>query len=218
MKDGLDVSLLESQAKIVKGLAKVAIFSSVTSVIVLVHGFIIPDPVIFLSIVLIPIAFVMAENLIDNMYQKKIEYLLNDLQLREFSDKEIMDNSSDKKTSNYPNSEYLRVRGGDEKGPAFGKSDKNFSTHGKRIDAMTNRDYDDIESISTDTENMIRDADNIQSEVSAKQWQQSESMDSDLIEAGVENLGDLIKTGWFEKNKQDDAVKQLYENNEGNQI
>ncbi len=218
MKDGLDVSLLESQAKIVKGLAKVAIFSSVTSVIVLVHGFIIPDPVIFLSIVLIPIAFVMADNLIDNMYQKKIEYLLNDLQLREFSDKEIMDNSSDKKTSNYPNSEYLRVRGGDEKGPAFGKSDKNFSTHGKRIDAMTNRDYDDIESISTDTENMIRDADNIQSEVSAKQWQQSESMDSDLIEAGVENLGDLIKTGWFEKNKQDDAVKQLYENNEGNQI
>lgn len=218
MKDGLDVSLLESQAKIVKGLAKVAIFSSLTSVIVLVHGFIIPDPVIFLSIVLIPIAIVMADNSIENMYQKKIEYLLNDLQAREFSDKEIMDNSSDKKTSNYPNSEYLRVRGGDEKGPAFGKSDKNFSTHGKRIDAMTNRDYDDIESISTDTENMIRDADNIQSEISAKQWQQSESMDSDLIEAGVDNLGDLIKTGWFEKNKRDGAVKQLYENNEGNQI
>ena len=218
MKDGLDVSLLESQAKIVKGLAKVAIFSSATSVIVLVHGFIIPDPVIFLSIVLIPIAIVIADNTIENMYQKKIEYLLNDLQAREFSDKEIMDNSSDKKTSNYPNSEYLRVRGGDEKGPAFGKSDKNFSTHGKRIDAMTNRDYDDIESISTDTENMIRDADNIQSEISAKQWQQSESMDSDLIEAGVDNLGDLIKTGWFEKNKRDGAVKQLYENNEGNQI
>lgn len=218
MKDGLDVSLLESQAKIVKGLAKVAIFSSVTSVIVLVHGFIIPDPVIFLSIVLIPIAIVMADNSIENMYQKKIEYLLNDLQAREFSDKEIMDNSSDKKASNYPNSEYLRVRGGDEKGPAFGKSDKNFSTHGKRIDAMTNRDYDDIESISTDTENMIRDADNIQSEISAKQWQQSESMDSDLIEAGVENLGDLIKTGWFEKNKQDDAVKRLHDKYEGNQI
>ena len=218
MKDGLDVSLLESQAKIVKGLAKVAIFSSVTSVIVLVHGFIIPDPVIFLSIVLIPITIVIADNTIENMYQKKIEYLLNDLQAREFSDKEIMDNSIDKKASNYPNSEYLRVRGGDEKGPAFGKSDKNFSTHRKRIDAMTNRDYDDIESISTDTENMIRDADNIQSEISAKQWQQSESMDSDLIEAGVENLGDLIKTGWFEKNKRDDAVKQLYENNEGNQI
>lgn len=218
MKDGLDVSLLESQAKIVKGLAKVAIFSSLTSVIVLVHGFIIPDPVIFLSIVLIPIAIVMADNSIENMYQKKIEYLLNDLQAKEFSDKEIMDNSSDKKASNYPNSEYLRVRGGDEKGPAFGKSDKNFSTHGKRIDAMTNRDYDDIESISTDTENMIRDADNIQSEISAKQWQQSESMDSDLIEAGVDNLGDLIKTGWFEKNKRDGAVKQLYENNEGNQI
>ena len=218
MKDGLDVSLLESQAKIVKGLAKVAIFSSVTSVIVLVHGLIIPDPVIFLSIVLIPIAIVMSDNTIENMYQKRIEYLLNDLQSREFSDKEMIDTSGDKEGSNYPNSEYLRVRGGDEKGPAFGKSDKNFSTHGKRIDAMANLDYDDIESVSTDTENMIRDADNIQSEISAKQWQQSESMDNDLIEAGVEKLGDLIKAGWFEKNKQDGAVEQLYENYEGNQI
>jgi hypothetical protein len=43
-------------------------------------------------------------------------------------------------------------------------------------------------------------------------------MDKDLIEAGVNNLGDLIKTGWFEKNKQDDAVERLYEKSEGNQI
>ena len=112
MKDGLDVSLLESQAQIVKGLAKVAIFSSVTSVIVLVYGFIIPDPVIFLSIVLIPIAIVMADNLIESTYQKKIEYMLNDLQSREFSDREIINNIGDKKASNYPNSAYIRVRGG----------------------------------------------------------------------------------------------------------
>ena len=72
MKDALDVSLLESQAKIVKGLAKVAIFSSVTSVIVLVYGFIIPDPVIFLSIVLIPIAIVIADNTIILMFFQPI--------------------------------------------------------------------------------------------------------------------------------------------------
>ena len=40
--------------------------------------------------------------------------------------------------------------------------------------------------------------------------------DSDLIEAGVDNLGDLIKPAGLKK--RDGAVKQLYENNEGNQI
>jgi hypothetical protein len=65
---------------------------------------------------------------------------------------------------------------------------------------------------------MIRVADEIQSEIAAEQWSKSESMDKDLIEAGVNNLVDLIKTGWFEKNKQDDAVERLYEKSEGNQI
>ena len=151
------------------------------------------------------------------MYQRKTEFLLNDLQSEEFIDN-ISSSSSDSKQSNYPNSEYLRIRGSDEKGPAFGKDNKNFSTHGKRIDAMANRDYDDIESTSTNAEKMIRLADEVQSDISSKQWEKSESMDNDLIEAGVDNLGDLLKTGWFEKNKQDGAVKRLYEKKEGNQI
>jgi len=83
---------------------------------------------------------------------------------------------------------------------------------------MENRDFDDVETISTDNENMVRVANEIQSEIAAEQWAKSESMDKDLIEAGVENLGDLIKTGWFEKNKQDGAVKRLYDKYEGNQI
>ena len=61
-------------------------------------------------------------------------------------------------------------------------------------------------------------ADEVQADISSKQWEKSESMDSDLIEAGVDNLGELLKTGWFDKNKQDGAVKRLYENKEGNQI
>ena len=218
MNHGLDISQLESQEKIVKSLAKIAIFSSTTSVIVLLYGFIIPDPVIFLSIVLIPIAIVIANNSIERMYQQKTEFLLNDLQSEEFIDNISSSRSTDSKHSNYPNSEYLRIRGSDEKGPAFGKDNKNFSTHGKRIDAMANRDYDDIESTSTNAEKMIRLADEVQSDISSKQWEKSESMDNDLIEAGVDNLGDLLKTGWFEKNKQDGAVKRLYEKKEGNQI
>ena len=218
MNHGLDISQLESQEKIVKSLAKIAIFSSTTSVIVLLYGFVIPDPVIFLSIVLIPIALVIANNSIERMYQRKTEFLLNDLQSEEFIDNISSSRSTDSKQSNYPNSEYLRIRGSDEKGPAFGKDNKNFSTHGKRIDAMANRDYDDIEATSTNAEKMIRVADEVQSEISSKQWEKSESMDNDLIEAGVDNLGDLLKTGWFEKNKQDGAVKRLYEKKEGNQI
>ena len=211
MNDGLDVSRLEYQAKIVKGLAKVALVSSASSIIVLIYGFIIPDPVVFLAIVLTPALVVIVDNSIDKMYQKKIEILLNDLQINEFDDDEFVNGRTTIKQSNYPNSAYLRIRGGDEKGPAFGKDHMNFSTHGKRIDALVNRDFDDVETISTKNEKMIRVADEIQSEIAAEQWSKSESMDEDLIEAGVENLGDLIKTGWFEKNKLDDAVKRLYE-------
>ena len=218
MNNGLDVSRLESQAKIVSGLAKIAILSSTTSILLILYGFIIPDPVIFLAIVLIPVIMMIADNSIERIYQKKTEFLLNDLQSKEFADDGFANNQTGTKQSNYPNSAYLRIRGGDEKGPAFDKDNKDFSTHGTRIDAMANRDFDNVETISTDNEKMIRIADKIQSEIAAEQWSKSESMDKDLIEAGVENLGDLIKTGWFEKNKQDDAVERLYEKKEGNQI
>ena len=86
MNNGLDVSRLESQAKIVKGLAKIAILSSTTSILLILYGFIIPDPVIFLAIVLIPVIIMIADNSIERIYQKKTEFLLNDLQTEEFAD------------------------------------------------------------------------------------------------------------------------------------
>ncbi|DAC51437.1 MAG TPA: hypothetical protein HA359_06960 [Candidatus Poseidoniaceae archaeon] len=218
MDYSLEISKLESHAKIVKILAKIAILSISSTIIVLLFGFIIPDPAIFLSIVIIPIAMVVSNNLIEKYYDTKIEYTLNEL-LSHDNYQEIEQTNRDKeKKSNYSNSEHLRIRGSDEKGPAFGKNSKDFSTHGKRIDAMENRDYDEIENVNTKGERMLRDADKLQSEAAAKQWEKSQLKDQDLIEAGVDNLGDLIKTGWFEKNQQDGAVKQLYDNNEGNQI
>lgn len=218
MDYSLEISKLESHAKIVKILAKVAILSISSTIIVLLFGFIIPDPAIFLSIVIIPIAMVVSNNLIEKYYDTKIEYTLNEL-LSHDNYQEIEQANRDKeRKSNYSNSEHLRIRGSDEKGPAFGKNSKDFSTHGKRIDAMENRDYDDIENVNTKGERMLRDADKLQSEAAAIQWGKSQSKDQDLIETGVDNLGDLIKTGWFEKNQQDGAVKQLYDNNEGNQI
>tara|TARA_B100000965_G_scaffold406637_2_gene446796 strand:- start:19992 stop:20648 length:657 start_codon:yes stop_codon:yes gene_type:complete len=218
MDYSLEISKLESHAKIVKILAKIAILSISFTIIVLFFGFIIPDPAIFFSIIVIPIALVVSNNLIEKYYDTKIEYTLNELLSHDNYQEIDKTNRELEKKSNYSNSEHLRIRGSDEKGPAFGKNSKDFSTHGKRVDAMKNRDYDEIEDVNTEGERMLRDADKLQSEAAAKQWETSQSKDQDLIEAGVDNLGDLIKTGWFEKNQQDGAVKQLYDNNEGNQI
>ena len=218
MDYSLEISKLESHAKIVKILAKITMLSMSFTLIVLFFGFNVPDPAIFFSIIIIPLAMVVANNLIEKYYDNKIEYTLNELLSYDNYQEIEKTNLGQEKKSNYSNSEHLRIRGSDEKGPAFGKNSKDFSTHGNRIDAMKNRDYDDIENVNTEGERMLRDADKIQSESAAIQWEKSQSKDRDLIEAGVDNLGDLIKTGWFEKNQQDGAVKQLYDNNEGNQI
>ena len=218
MDYSLEISKLESHAKIVKILAKITILSMSFTLILLFFGFNVPDPAIFFSIIIIPLAMVVANNLIEKYYHNKIEYTLNELLSYDNYQEIEKTNQGQEKKSNYCNSEHLLIRGSDEKGPAFGKNSKDFSTHGYRIDAMKNRDYDDIENVNTEGERMLRDADKIQSESAAIQWEKSQSKDRDLIEAGVDNLGDLIKTGWFEKNQQDGAVKQLYDNNEGNQI
>ena len=218
MDYSLEISKLESHVKIVKILAKIAILSISFTIIVLLFGFIVPDPAIFFSIIVIPIALVVSNNLIEKYYDTKIEYTLNELLSHDNYQEIDKTNRELEKKSNYSNSEHLRIRGSDEKGPAFGKNSNDFSTHGKRIDAMENRDYDEIENVNTKGERMLRDADKLQSEAAAIQWEKSQLKDQDLIEAGVDNLGDLIKTGWFEKNQQDGAVKQLYDNNEGNQI
>lgn len=217
MDYNLEISKLESSAELVKVLAKIAIISTAFSITILLFGFDVPDPIIFLSILLIPIFVVLSNNFITKYYQIKIEYLSHELLAVKYAN-EFEETASNVNQSNFANPDYLRNRGTDEKGPAFHTGKNNFSTDGERVDAMSNRDYDNIESAITKGEEMLRDANAIQAENSAKQWQSSESLDTDLIESGVDNLGDLIKTGWFEKNKQDGAVKRLYENNEGNQI
>lgn len=218
MDYNFEIARLESNAKLVKILAKIAISSTAFTVVILLFGFDLPNPVIFLTILLVPILFALANNNISKYYAKKIEYIANDLLIQDLEEGNETDAEFPKRDSNYPNIDHLRNRGGDEKGPAFGSDNKQFSTHGKRVDAMKNRDYDDIESVTTEGEQMLKLADEIQSEKSAQHWQDSESKDQDITEAGVKNLGELVKSGWFEKNRQEGAVKQLYENNEGNQI
>ncbi|GIQ99979.1 MAG: hypothetical protein CM15mP8_1770 [Methanobacteriota archaeon] len=66
----------------------------------------------------------------------KIEYIANDLLIQDLEEGNETDTEFPKRDSNYPNIDHLRNRGGDEKGPAFGSDNKQFSTHGKRVDAM----------------------------------------------------------------------------------
>ena len=45
--------------------------------------------------------------------------------------------------------------------------------------------------------------------VANERWKAAEEADLDLIEAGVERLGDLVRTDWLEKNAKDGALDEL---------
>ena len=110
----------------------------------------------------------------------------------------------------FTNKKHRRSRGFDEKGPTGGVLSQSLDKNNQRIDAMKNDDYNDLSQEITAGELLIQEADKKYAEISEKRWTESESKDKDLIEAGVEKLGDLVKTEWFERNAKDGAVKELY--------
>ena len=110
----------------------------------------------------------------------------------------------------FTNKKHRRPRGFDEKGPTGGVLSQSLDRKNLRIDAMENNDYDAIEEEITSGESLIHEANQKYAEISEKRWADSESKDGDLIEAGIEKLGDLVKTDWFEHNAKDGAVKELY--------
>jgi low affinity Fe/Cu permease len=110
----------------------------------------------------------------------------------------------------FTNKKHRRSRGFDDKGPTSGVFSKSLNKDNLRIDAMKNKDYDDILEEITVGESLIQEANEKYAEISGKRWIESESKDKDLIEAGVDKLGDLVKTEWFERNAKDGAVKELY--------
>jgi hypothetical protein len=110
----------------------------------------------------------------------------------------------------FTNKKHRRSRGFDDKGPTSGVLSKSLNKDNQRIDAMKNKDYDDILEEITVGESLIQEANEKYAEISGKRWIESESKDKDLIEAGVDKLGDLVKTEWFERNAKEGAVKELY--------
>jgi hypothetical protein len=137
------------------------------------------------------------------------------LQFEDISTRSLVEKKLTKLFGNIPqritsNSEMSRTRGGDEKGPTWGKQD------GELGEVVTYRDaieqgkvFDGLEGELSDAEKMLRNADEKYSEMAQQRWETSQSNDSDLIEAGVETLAELVTTDFFEKNSKDGAVEEL---------
>ena len=169
---------------------------------------------ILFSIVLFGLNFVIIKNKKNNSIQDFAERFEIDLE-SDYSDFEntialYKKGEFEKIEAAFTNKKHRRSRGFDEKGPTGGVLSQSLDKDNQRIDAMKNNDYDDLSQEITAGESLIHEADQKYAEISEKRWIESESKDKDLIEAGVEKLGDLVKTDWFERNAKDGAVKELY--------
>lgn len=169
---------------------------------------------ILLSIVIFGLNFTIVKNKKNNSIQDFAERFEIDLE-RDYSEFEntialYKKGEFEKIEAAFTNKKHRRSRGFDEKGPTGGVLSQSLDKENQRIDAMKNNDYDDLSQEITAGESLIREADQKYAEISEKRWNESESKDKDLIEAGVEKLGDLVKTDWFERNAKDGAVKELY--------
>ena len=104
-------------------------------------------------------------------------------------------------------------RGSDEKGPTWGKEDDHPDAPLKRRDAYeTSHIYDGMEGPLSVGEVIVEEANQRYAEEAQLRWEHSEKNDPDLVEAGVERLGDLLRTGWFERNAEDGAFEKLTKN------
>tara|TARA_B100001142_G_scaffold319264_1_gene362531 strand:+ start:1969 stop:2667 length:699 start_codon:yes stop_codon:yes gene_type:complete len=103
-----------------------------------------------------------------------------------------------------------RNRGSDEKGFTSGRIESQLDKSQTRRDsALSESTYQGLEDDLRPSELLVNEA-NVQYQKRAQQqWDEAESKDTDLIEAGVKRLGDLVKTDWFEKNAKQGAVQEL---------
>jgi hypothetical protein len=90
------------------------------------------------------------------------------------------------------------TRAADPKGPAEGGGADTIDSRMPRIDAMTSRpEFEGIEGELSEGEKLVEEADELRDQAAQKDWGASEAADTELIEAGVEKLGDLVATGHF---------------------
>ena len=108
------------------------------------------------------------------------------------------------------NESYLRIRGTDAKGPAFDKSEAKIDPNLVRVDPLVHEaDYAGLEGPLNTGEVLVEEANQTYASMAQERWEEAERADMDLVEAGVERLGDLVATDWFEKHAKDGAVADL---------
>ena len=91
-----------------------------------------------------------------------------------------------------------KTRAVDLKGPAEGSGADTIDARMPRIDAMTPRpEFEGLEGDLTEGEKLLEEANVVRHEKAQKEWKEAERSDTDLIEAGVEKLGDLVAKGYF---------------------
>lgn len=89
-----------------------------------------------------------------------------------------------------------KTRGEDPRGPAEGAGADTIDSRMPRIDAMTPRpEFEGIEGELTEGEKLVREANVARDLKSQEAWEAAEKSDPELIEAGVEKLGDLVAKG-----------------------
>jgi hypothetical protein len=94
--------------------------------------------------------------------------------------------------------EIYKTRGKDFRGPAEGQGADTFGEILTRVDAMTVRpEHEGIEGPLSKAEKMVERANEIAAEKAIKDWEDAEAADPELIEAGIDKLGDLVASGYY---------------------
>lgn len=108
-------------------------------------------------------------------------------------------------------SNALMTRGNDERGFTSGIVESDLDTEREFTEAKDREEYKGIEGELTVAQQVKAEADQRYAEHAQQRWEEAERNDPDLIEAGVERLGDLVATDYFEKNHDSNAVSKLME-------
>jgi hypothetical protein len=74
-----------------------------------------------------------------------------------------------------------------------------------------------MEGSLTSGEIMVEEANQEYADLAQKRWENAEANDPDLVEYGVERLGDLVKTDYFEKNAEEGAFTKAANTEEESQ-
>ena len=67
------------------------------------------------------------------------------------------------------------------------------------------------------SERLVEEANQHYAVEAQRQWDIAEERDMDMVEEGIERLGDLVASGWFERNPKDGALRELMEKGQENE-